>query len=257
MINVKGYYYNSKIDLKKFREKLKAYKILSIDPIIFEPISERFVIITKFGVVIFWNPNEEIKNEIINELAKFLEDSSIDERVSDELEIEIGEFDYIDFEKVSISSITPEKVKIISLAMAQSIALNKFELEMENALTEIEKYIHQIKDTGKVRFSAKKILQSIGLAISMKYHVISNLTLFDKPEETWEHIELRTLFKEIREYFDLDDRHYAINIKLEFITDNIETLLDVINTKKAHTLELIIILLIFFEIVYPWLMKLF
>lgn len=250
MITVKGYYYIAKIELKKLRERLSSYKLLSIDPIMFEPVSGRFVVITKFGVVIYWNANNDVEKEITGELAKFLKDSSVDQRVSDGLEVELGKIDSIDFENVSISNLTPDKIKIISLSLAQSIALNKFELEMENALGEIEQYIHQIKYTGKIRLSSKRILKSIGLAISMKYHVISNLTLFDKPEETWEHPELGELFRDIRDYFDLDDRHYAINVKLEFITDNIETLLDVINTQKSMMMELAIVILIVFEIVF-------
>ncbi|MEW5693466.1 MAG: RMD1 family protein [Candidatus Hydrogenedentota bacterium] len=250
VVKVIGYYYNSKIDLKKFREKTKAFKLYSIDPLIFEAVSERYIIITKFGVVIYWNPNEEVESEVSLELKNFLDDSSIDIRVTDQIEVDITEPEYIDFENIQIRNVTHEKIKIISLAFAQSIALNKFELEMDSALSEIEKYIHQIKDTGKIRLSAKRILKSIGLAISVKYHVINNLTLFDKPEETYEHVELNELFRDIRDYFDLDDRHYAINVKLEFITDNIETLLDVINTQRAMLLEIAIVLLILIEIVF-------
>ncbi|MEK6795211.1 MAG: RMD1 family protein [Spirochaetota bacterium] len=255
-IPVTGHYYNAPIDLKRFRERLKPYKLHSVDPLVCELVNDRFVVITKFGVVMFWNTTDDLERSIREELTKFLTDFSVDERVSDRIDIELGATERIGFERVQLSKLSPDKIKLISLAFAQSIALNKFELDITSILGKIEGYINELKTSGKLRIKPARILKSVGFALSVKYHVINNLVLFDKPDETWEDERLSRLYRDIREYFDLTDRHEGITVKLDFITDNVETLLDLLNTQRMVWLDVTIVLLIIAEVII-FLMQIF
>jgi len=78
--------------------------------------------------------------------------------------------------------------------------------------------------------------------------VLDNLTLFDDPPETWESESLAHLDSALYDQFDLEERLGAIKEKLAYLHDTGATFLGLLETRKNHRLEWIIILLILVEI---------
>ena len=78
--------------------------------------------------------------------------------------------------------------------------------------------------------------------------VLDNLTLFDDPPETWESESLAHLDSALYDQFDLEERLGAIKEKLAYLHDTGATFLGLLDTRKNHRLEWIIILLILVEI---------
>lgn len=74
--------------------------------------------------------------------------------------------------------------------------------------------------------------------------------MLDKPEIIWDDISLEHLYNALYNFFDINDRFKAIEYKLNFMSENISFLHEVIDSKKAHFLERIIIWLIVVEIVF-------
>jgi uncharacterized Rmd1/YagE family protein len=79
--------------------------------------------------------------------------------------------------------------------------------------------------------------------------VLDNLTLFDDPPDTWESESLAHLDGALYDQFDLEERLGAIKEKLAYLQDAGATFLGLLDTRKNHRLEWIIILLILVEIV--------
>lgn len=90
-ISVTGQYYNAPIDLKRFHERLRPYKLHSIDPLVCELVHERYVVVTKCGVVMFWSTTDDLECSIRDGLTKFLAEFSVDERVNDHIDIGAAE----------------------------------------------------------------------------------------------------------------------------------------------------------------------
>jgi uncharacterized Rmd1/YagE family protein len=138
---------------------------------------------------------------------------------------------------------------LISQLLAQSVALNYLEIEVDKALDKVQKQVSILRRSGRFSISDKSAFKNIGFAMDIRHRVLTRLALFDKPEATWESENLEFLYDELYTFFDIEDRHRTIARKLSFISDNTSFLYEFLSTRKSHQLEWIIIWLIAFEIV--------
>ena len=239
-----------KIDLKRLQEKLKKYPYLSREhPIILKLAQGQYALLTKFGVVVFWNVERKLKKEFIEEVSPFVGGGNENFSFSDILRVfVIGERDEIKPGKVYLSKIDKEKVQIISLALAQSVALERYEKEIEERILELEKVINALKFARWQKLKEKTLLKEIGNILAVKQETISHLSLLDKPDTVWERPELERLYDKLHYELELGDRMDILNEKIKFLSDHHKILLDFVSAQRGHFLELIIVLLILVEI---------
>lgn len=241
-----------KIDLKKLQEGLKKYSYLSREhPIILKLAIGQYVALTKFGVITFWNVPKKIREEFIKEVSPFVENFNENYQYSDGLKVFIfGEVDDVKFGRVFLSKIDREKIQIISLVLSQSVALEKYETEIEERIAEIEKIINMLRSGLWRGLKEKKLLSQIGEILAVQQKTISHLSLLDKPETIWERTELEKLYDKLYFELELADRFDILNEKIKFLSDHHKILLDFVSTQRGNILELIIVILILVEIIF-------
>ena len=84
--------------------------------------------------------------------------------------------------------------------------------------------------------------------MQIRFMVLNNLALFDKPSETWESESLENLYQGMKDFLDIAERQTVLNTKLDFISENTRMLFEVLSSRKSHYLEWIVIILIGVEI---------
>ena len=248
--SVLTFYLGDGIDLKKLKEVFKEYPIITREhPVILRIDKGRYAVLTKFGTVTFWNVPKQLREKFIDAISIFVENFDKNYPYFELLKVLIREGpEEVKFEKVYLSKLDKEKIQIISLVVGQSVALEKYEKEVENEIIEAEEIINSLR-TGKLRWQKeKKLISQIGEILAVKQKAISHLSLFDKPETTWERIEIERLYNRLYFEFELEDRLDILNEKIKFLSDHHKLLLDYIAAQKSSLLELIIIILILVEI---------
>jgi uncharacterized Rmd1/YagE family protein len=249
-IFLRAWYFRSTVDLRRVREKLKDFTLVHKDPLILQVQPGHWVVITRFGSVVFWPFEETLARRIAGLIQETLEDTYIVEEVEDRLLVEVGR----DQQKVLFNEVwlpklpTLEQVRVISNLLAQSVALEYLEKEVAAALQRFLPYLRELHAAGRVRISSREILRVIGFLGETRHAVLANLTLFDKPDVTWESEQLEQLYLSLFDMFDLPERHEAIEKKLQFLSDATSNLYVFLNTRKAHRLEWIVIILIAVEL---------
>jgi len=243
-------YVGEKIDLKKLQENIKKYTYISRDsPIILKIALGQYVTLTKFGVVTFWNIPKRQREEFIQEISPFVEKFNPNSLYFDTLKVIVGkELEDVKFGKVHLTKIDKEKIQVISFVISQSVALEKYEKEIEERVSNLEKLIDVLKSGNLRNLNQKELLREIGDILAVRQSSISHLSLFDKPETVWERAELETLYNKLFSEFELEDRFDILNEKIRFLSDHNKLLLDFITTQRGHFLEIIIIILILIEI---------
>ncbi len=246
-------YLGEKIDLKKFQEVVKKYHFLNRDhPLIMELLDGQYVALTKFGTVTFWNVSDRLAHDFTAELAPFIKNSHHHGRYHDSLDVHVGseiETEKVSFEEAYLKDLDIEKMKIISYVSAQSVALDRYEDEIDERLVELGKVVDNLKDSGDARYTQKGLLQQVGHTLSVKQSAVSNLSLLDKPDAAWEREEIEKLYDHLRDAYELRDRFDILNEKIDFLSENNTTLLDVVSSQRSNLLELVVIALIIIEIV--------
>src|SRR5262245_33462720 len=125
-VRIRAEYFEGQIDTKQLRKLYKRYQPISLNPLVLKPEQSRYVFISKFGAVIFWNGTPEIMREMLETITALPGAAERVESVADEMTINVGsERDAVTFNEVDVSELTLESLKIISLAFGQSVALDR------------------------------------------------------------------------------------------------------------------------------------
>jgi len=248
-LKVRAVYLEGQIDLKAFRRRNAEYPVLAADPLIFEPLRGSFLVVTKFGALVFWNCPEPLQRTVLADARALMGDSQA-ERMEDWLDVLVGAGENaVTFNEVRLKELSLDRISIISLAFAQSVALDHIEREVAAALSRFEPVVADIHHTGKLRLSVRQVLKAVGFSLQVRSIVLANLTLFDKPPETWESEMLERLDSQLYDFFDLEERLSAINQKVAYFTDMSSIFMNLLSDRRSVQLELAILVLILIEVV--------
>jgi len=244
-------YFVGHMDLKSYRTVHPDHPMVGANPLVLEPTPGSFVFLSRFGAVVFWNCPEALVQQIHEEFKTLPGLNRLEERARDTLKVRVGTpEDFVGFSEVHIRMLTLEKLRIVSLALAQSVALDHFENSVSQAMARFQPVVRALSHDGKLLLPHREVLRIIGFALEVRAAVLDSLTLFDDPPETWESEPLANLDSALFGQFDLADRLGAIREKLAYLHDAGATLLGLLDTRKSRKLEWIIILLIFGELAF-------
>jgi uncharacterized Rmd1/YagE family protein len=236
-MQVRAVYLEGQIDLRMFRKRR------------LETAPGGFIAVTKFGGVVFWNCSAETQRAWLAEISDAMGSASA-ELLDDTIDVLIGSRENaVTFNEVSLRELSLPRMGILSLALAQSVALDYLEREVAAALQRFEPVVMELEATGKLRLPVGQALRAIGFALKVRSSVLANLTLFDKPPETWESEMLERLDNQLYDFFDLEERLSAINQKMAYFSDMSSTLTGLLNQRRSWQLEIAIIVLILLEVV--------
>lgn len=242
-------YFEGQIDLKAFCASHPSHPILGTNPLVMEPQKGSFVFLSRFGGVVFWNCPDSLIHQIHEELKSLPGLSRLEEQARDFLKVKVGAAeDFVGFSEVHLREFTLEKLRIVSLTLAQSVALDHFEAAVSQAMARFQPVVRALSREGKLLLPHREVLRIVGFAMEVRAAVLDNLTLFDDPPDTWESESLAHLDSALYGQFDLEERLGAIREKLAYLRDAGATFLGLLDTRKNHRLEWIVILLIFIEI---------
>lgn len=245
-------YLGEQLDLKHLQEGVKKYHFMNRDhPLVVQLLEGEYAVLTKFGTVTFWNVKKNLASEFAREIMPFVKSRRERYDYADTLVVHVGTSynEKATFEELYIRGLDLEKIKIISYVSAQSVALDRYENEIDERLDELGKIVENLKSSGRTRTTQSNLLKQVGNVLSVKQNAVSSLSLFDKPNETWEREEIEKLYDRLRDQYELRDRFDILNEKIDFLSENNTTLLNFITAQKAHFLEWVVIILIVIEIV--------
>ena len=183
--SVETIYIGESVDLKKVQEGIKHYSFLNRDvPLVMKVLKDQYVVLTKFGTITFWNIPTRLHLQLTKEIQPYVKNKRDNYAYDEDTKVLIGgSIEKVTFEKVYSESLGVEKIKIISHVLSQSVALERYEDDIEKSLTELEGIVENLKLRGKAFLSEKELLKQIGRVLSVKQTVISHLSIFDKPDE--------------------------------------------------------------------------
>lgn len=235
------------IDLKAFLEAHPAYRVLCRSPLVVEREGTTFYL-SRFGVVVAWQAPPEHLRTLREDLLALPGAGRLLDSAADRLIVHPGaDADRVGFNEIWLKDLSPEKIRVVSRILAQSVALDHFELEVSAAMAKTQPLLASLRRRGRIAAGHREVLKIVGFAMDVRGTVLNGLTLFEDPPETWEDEALDRLHRGLAEQFDLPRRGAAVSQKLDYLSDSGQVLMDLLSTRKAHQLEWIVIVLIFIE----------
>jgi uncharacterized Rmd1/YagE family protein len=141
------------------------------------------------------------------------------------------------------------RLLVVSDVLAKSVVLAHDEREVAKVFETIEPFVRELATSGKFFRNRRGILKLIGEALLVQHNVSGRVAITDKPDALWDRPDLERLYARLEDEYELIGRVETLNRKLEVVADTADTLADIIDTRRSLRLEIVIVILIAFEIV--------
>lgn len=224
--------------------------VLNPNRLIYEFSPNGYCLFFNFGSVVFFNLPESLQ-KIIFEKLRGMAPTAADPKMGDSflMEVEKKGKNTVTFDRVQVDRLNRDRVEIIALVLAQSIALEFFENRVENILNKLGNIAFRLETRRVKDPSGKAIREFIGQTMSTKQNLITTLYLLEKPEETWESKVLDDLHQEAAMMFELKERFRALDYKLQTIQENMTLLANFAVNRQMVLLEAAIVGLFILDII--------
>jgi uncharacterized Rmd1/YagE family protein len=228
---------------------------------------DSYLFVYNYGAVVFFNVSEDMQER---ELAAIQDYSVLKDqaRANDVFFLEVAEpgaptpptpddqgrrgraeLSKVYFDRVVVPTLSFESIKIVCMLLAESTALEYYEILIQNLLEKTNTYSKKLQQQGRMLESTEDLIKFIGLCLDTKQEIISNLYIVDSPDETWENVELDRLHSDLKTMMEIDTRYRALEYKIKIIQESVDVIVDLSKSKRETLLEMVIILLITFEII--------
>lgn len=249
-MNIQAINIPTKLRIKELVTSIKYKKLYQSNyEVIFELEPRRYLFLYSFGVCVYVNLTPKIANRVSQKLTRLIPGFNIEAldetyrmKVSSDSEIKINH-NYILVPEAKL-----EYLRLVALVLAESVAIESFEKATEPVLTKAFEYSRALKNLGVYPKNQKQLLKFIGFAVATRQEILNNLYIVDTPDETWNSPILEKMYLKLKDQFDIESRYKSLNMSLTSIQESTEIMVDLLQNKKAHTLEIWIIIIILGEL---------
>lgn len=229
---------------------LERDDVLSTAPLAFRVGDAGVAVLFRYGVAVLIGLNALEEDEFLRGLAQRLT-GPFDRREEEVATIELApdKDDQIPpGGPICLQNLSPERLTLVAEALAKSVVLARHEREVAAVFDRTEPFARELARTGRMAGGRRAILQQIGNALAVRHRVTGPVAVSEKPDILWDRPQLERLYARLADEYELKERAEALNRKLGVIAETAQVLTDIIDTRRSLRLELIIVLLILFEV---------
>lgn len=166
------------------------------------------------------------------------------------LQVQEGSNTEVNFNSITVGSLKDYHMNTLALMLARSISLEKIEIDIDGLFDEVEKVMDYL-DKGIFKVKDERLGKISSKILRIKFDVVSNLGLLDKPDIAWYYEGAENLYEQLLELFEIKERYERIKSKTEILSNVMEVFSSLMHSKRGTILEWIVIVLIAFEIIAP------
>jgi uncharacterized Rmd1/YagE family protein len=213
-----------------------------------------FAVAYDFGAVVFINVSAEERARVIGTILSRVATEEPHPPLDEEFAVELKEgappHGEVRFDRVIVPVLDGPRIDVIGILLAQSVAIDYYEEDLQEVMRDLDRRTGAMARSGAVSGSGKELTRFVASTLDTKNQIIAALAVLDKPAVTWDSEPLDRLYRDLRSMLEIDDRFRAVEHKLRAVQDTIEVFLELHTNRRAHQLEVTIVLLILFEIVW-------
>jgi len=230
---------------------LERSDVLSTNPLSFRAGANGVATLFRYGVVVLIGLTPVEEDDILRGLAPRIRGAlARPEEESAVIELSAEREDQIPAGgPIYVKTLSPERIVVISDALSKSAVLAHDEREVAAVFDIIEPFARELAEHGRTRRGRRTILKHIGNALLVQHRVSGRVAITEKPDVLWDRPDIERLYARLEDEYELKERVDVLNRKLAVISETAQALTDIIDTQRSLRLELIIALLIVFEIV--------
>jgi len=240
------------IDFINFKLELKGTLITYTNFELFYYMSDnQYIGIFQNGVIVFANYSQAEIASILDSLKSFMINPQ--SNTSEIVEILLTDTERVYYENNVLY--VPEGfddknlVRLVMNDLVQILGIDFYSRITEHLLTQVKKFAVNLETTGKIALPKKDRNKFIGSCLTTKNKIADNLYIFDTPTLVWDDEILEKVHNTLIASFNLKARLKEMEYTLSVVNENLQIFMEIFEHARAATLEIIVILLIIFELV--------
>lgn len=210
----------------------------------------KYVYIKSFGSIVFFGFEEK---EILVLLKNIVGTKiNVNQLLSEEFMLTVDEGAdslKVNFNSIVIASLSLDVIHVIMFNLAQAVALDNYQENINNLLYDTRKISKKLMLTGTIQASRIKMRKLSGKTMVLKNRIAEDLYIFDTPDLIWSDETLSEIDKAMTVELDFVKRHEGLQNNIDIVSENLNLFRDIMQHKHSSMLEWIIIILIVIEII--------
>lgn len=210
----------------------------------------RYVVAYDFGALVFVGPVGEIEEKVRAAWAALTGNPPRAPTTEDFLiVVDPDAKPDARFDRVVVPALTLAIVEIAAIVVGQSVAMEHLETEIDQILGKLASHAGELAEGGSFRASRRELLRFIGRGMAVGHRAVFTLSILDPPLISWNDELLDRIHTGLTQAFGIGERYRALDHKLTKVQDNLELFVNLIQSRRAMLLELVVVALIALEII--------
>jgi uncharacterized Rmd1/YagE family protein len=147
-----------------------------------------------------------------------------------------------------IADLSLERLLVVGDALAKSAALAHDERQVAEVLDRIEPWARTLAERGRQPRGRLTTIKMLGEGLLVQHRVAGRVAVGEKPDLLWDRPDLERLYARLEDEYELVERAEILDRKLNLIGQTARLITDLMDTQRSLRLEVIIVVMIGFEI---------
>jgi len=207
-----------------------------------------YVAVFRYGAAVFFDVDDHDRQAFLTKVRDLVhEPFETPEHESVDIRFDSTSHEGAANDRLLLASASVERLQLVAGVLAKSVALAQYEEAMASRFARVEPLALELRQ-GRTPARSRALLRHIADALLIQHKMVGRAEITEKPELSWDNVELDRLYVKLAEEYELQDRHHALEAKLGVISDTAKTLLELVQARRSLRVEWYIVLLIVFEI---------
>ncbi len=209
---------------------------------------QAWAVVHDFGAIVFIGVDQPRCKGVIDSVRKLVKEETkppLEETFA--IEIAPQAKPGVRFDRAVVPELDARTAVIVTLVVAQSVAMEYYESDLDALIDELEKRSKLLARDGRLRGSARDLMRFIGEGMTIRSEVIHTLSLIDSPGITWEDEQLDRMYRDLRAGFEIDERYRALDHEIRIVQDNLALMVDMVRQRRFTMLEVVVAVFVALE----------
>lgn len=216
---------------------------------IVSPGGDQFIVVHDFGAIVFFGVDEAERNQFLKKILATIGPEPHPPVVDDFLvEVREGAAPETSFDRAIVPELDVARVEILSIVLAQSVAMDYYDEDVEVLFRQVDDLSVRAAKQGRLRLASGEMQRFVGRILVTRNQIVMTLSLLDAPVATWESEPHDRLYRAMRTTFEIEDRYRTLSHKLGLIQDDLEIIVDLVQSRRGFVLETAVVVMIALEL---------
>jgi required for meiotic nuclear division protein 1 len=217
-------------------------------------------VLFRYGAVVLFGPESPALDDFVKGLASSVVGAfAVPEQDEARLVVRPDSEQFVDPSgNIILRDRSIERLQLVADILAKSLVLSHYEARIAGLFDRIEPLAATLREKGRAGAAGSELLRHIGDVLSIQQKMVGRVGTSETPELLWEHPELDRFYMRLADEYELRDRDRVLDRKLDIVSNTVETLLGLVQTRSSLRVEWYIVILIVAELLlslYPLVLR--